>query len=247
MVRLLFHMIFFHLSHLSLHSHQSWLRSTITCALILADSMISDTVTITLSPLQTHRYTEYCIAYKDLLHAIPLVDISPFHRYRNSRHYSCMFGIHWYAATLVHWIPSCYIDFIVTWMLDTLLSHVHTSLLHMLTTRVYMYALCPSYCHMTHRAPYMYYCSLLSLYSSYMIVSCYWYGFPVTGHESCWYAICGIPHLLFPLYCSRDIVPVSRYIVLVILLYAINRALVQLPCYPYHVLYLFLLPCILNT
>ena len=33
---------------------------------------------------------------------------------------------------------------------------------------------------------------------------------PVTGHESCWYAICGIPHLLFPfpviwfpLYCSR--------------------------------------------
>ena len=33
---------------------------------------------------------------------------------------------------------------------------------------------------------------------------------PVTGHESCWYAICGIPHLLlpfpvilFPLYYSR--------------------------------------------
>ena len=37
---------------------------------------------------------------------------------------------------------------------------------------------------------------------------------PVTGHESYWYAICGIPHLLFPLYCSRYIVPVSRYIVL---------------------------------
>ena len=52
---------------------------------------------------------------------------------------------------------------------------------------------------------YMYRCSILS----HMIVSCYWYGFYVTGHESCWYAICGIPHLLlpfpvilFPLYCS---------------------------------------------
>ena len=39
---------------------------------------------------------------------------------------------------------------------------------------------------------------------------------PVTGHERCWYAICGLPHLLFmfpvilfPLYCSR-----FRYIVL---------------------------------
>ena len=51
---------------------------------------------------------------------------------------------------------------------------------------------------------------------------------PVTGHVSCWYAICGTPHLLFsfpvilfplycsrfPLYCSCYIVPVSRYIVL---------------------------------
>ena len=168
-------MVFFHLSHLSLHSHKSWLRRTITCAQIHADSMTSDTVTITLSPLPTHRYTEYCIAYKDLLHAIPLVDVPPLHRYRDSQHYSCMFGTYWYTVTLVHWIPSCYIDIIVTWMLDTLLSHLHPSLLHMLTTRVYMYVLFPSYCHMTHRAPYMYYCSLLSLNSSYMIVSCYWY------------------------------------------------------------------------
>ena len=49
---------------------------------------------------------------------------------------------------------------------------------------------------------------------------------------SCWYAMCGIPHLLFPF-------PV-------ILLYAINRAQVLLSCYPYHVLYLFLLHCILD-
>ena len=45
----------------------------------------------------------------------------------------------------------------------------------------------------------------------------------------------------FPLYCSRYIVPVS-----VILFYAINRAQVQLSCYPYHVLYVFLLHCILD-
>ena len=31
----------------------------------------------------------------------------------------------------------------------------------------------------------------------------------VTGHESCWYAICGIPHLL--LYCSRYIVPIILF------------------------------------
>ena len=57
----------------------------------------------------------------------------------------------------------------------------------------------------------------------------------VTGLESCWYAICGIPHLVFPLYCSSDIVSVSRYLVPVILFYTINRAQVQLSCYPYHV------------
>ena len=123
---------------------------------------------------------------------------------------------------------------IVTWMLNTLLSHVHTSLLHMLTTWVYMHILFLTDYHMTHRACYTDYCSMLS-YPCYMIVSCYWYRFPVTGHESCWYAICGIPHLLFSLYCSRYIVPVILFLVLVILFYAINRAQVQLLCYPYHV------------
>ena len=103
-----------------------------------------------------------------------------------------------------------YIDIIVTWMLDTLLSRVHTSLLHMLTTRVYMHVLFLSYCHMTHRAYYTDYCFMLP-YPCYMIVSGYWYGYSLTGLESCWYAIYGIPHLLFPfpvilsrfpLYCS---------------------------------------------
>jgi len=45
------------------------------------------------------------------------------------------------------------------------------------------------------------------------------------------------------IYCSRSryIVPVSRYLV-----YAINRAQVLLSCYLYHLLYLFLLHCILD-
>ena len=75
---------------------------------------------------------------------------------------------------------------------------------------------------MDPKAYYMYYCSML--YSCYMFVSRDWYCYarywilfpvadmdiPVTGLESCWYAICGLPHLLFPfpvilfmLYCSR--------------------------------------------
>jgi len=52
--------------------------------------------------------------------------------------------------------------------------------------------------------------------------------------------------ILFPLYCSCYIVPVILFPFPVILFYAINRALVQLSCYPYHVLYLFLLHCILD-
>ena len=50
----------------------------------------------------------------------------------------------------------------------------------------------------------------------------------------------------FPLYCSRYIVPVILFSFPVILFYAINRAQVQLSCYLYHVLYLFLLHCILD-
>ena len=58
---------------------------------------------------------------------------------------------------------------------------------------------------------------------------------PDTGHAGGWYAICGLPHLLIPLYCSRYIVPDILFPIPVILFYAINRALVQLSCYPYHV------------
>ena len=50
---------------------------------------------------------------------------------------------------------------------------------------------------------------------------------PITGSVSCWYAMCGIPHLLFPF-------PV-------ILFYAINKAQVLLSCDLYHVLTLYTL------
>jgi len=55
---------------------------------------------------------------------------------------------------------------------------------------------------------------------------------PITGCMSFWYAMCAIPHLLFQ-------IPVMLF-------YAINRAQVLLSCYIYHVLYLFLLHCVIS-
>ena len=90
-----------------------------------------------------------------------------------------------------------------------------------------------------------YSCSLTSIYITWIIVTwvVWWVpvtdmDIPVTGHESCWYAICGIPHLVFPF-------PVILFPFPVILFYAINRTQVLLSCYPYQVLYLFLLHCLL--
>jgi len=134
-----------------------------------------------------------------------------------------------------------YYGLIVTWMLDTPLSHVHTSLLHMLTARVYMHVLFLSSCH--HRTYDLYYCSMLP-YACYMIVSCYWYGY--SRYWTWELLICDMwnPTSIIPV--SRYIVPVILFPFPVILFYAINRAQVQLSCYPYHVLYLFLLHCILD-
>jgi len=100
-----------------------------------------------------------------------------------------------------------------------------------------------SFCLMDYCVYYMYNCSMFP-YSYCMIASCYWYGY------SCYWTW---ELLICDMWNPTSIVPVSRYIVLVILFpfpviwfYAINRAQVQLSCYPYHVLYLFLLPCILD-
>ena len=54
----------------------------------------------------------------------------------------------------------------------------------------------------------------------------------VTGYMSCWYAMYGMPQILFPF-------PV-------IVFGAINRAHVTLSCYMYHILYLFLIYCIVK-
>ena len=78
----------------------------------------------------------------------------------------------------------------------------------------------------------LYDCSML-LYSCYMIVSCHWYGY---SRYWTWEL------LIRDMWNPTSIVPVSCYIVPVILFpfpvilfYAINRAQVQLSCYPYHV------------
>ena len=95
-----------------------------------------------------------------------------------------------------------------------------TSLLHMLTAQVYMHVL--------------FYLLVLwiTVYITCIVVPCsrihiVWLlpvtdmDIPVTGHESCWYAICGkptsivpVPGILFMLSCACYIVPDSRYIVL---------------------------------
>ena len=86
-----------------------------------------------------------------------------------------------------------------------------THVCHISITLLPMHVWFLYFCHMIPRSYYMYYYSMFP-YSCYMIDSCYNdMDIPVTGPESCWYAICGI---LFPLYCSCYIVPVSRYIVL---------------------------------
>ena len=147
---------------------------------------------------------------------------------------------------------ACYISvIIVTWILIISLLHMHVGCLYS--------------CHMDPRSCYMYYCSML-LYSCYMIDSRYWYCwipihatcitvpcycihgiwlYPVTDMDfpildlravDMLYVDFHIYWSRFPLYCSRYIDPVILFLIPVILYDAINRALVQLSCYPYHIL-----------
>jgi len=113
---------------------------------------------------------------------------------------------------------ACHIIIIVTWILGIALLHMHVWFLYS--------------CHMDSRSDYMYYCSMLP-YSCYMIVSCHWYGY---SRYWTWEL------LIRDMWNPTSIVPVSCYIIPVILFpfpvilfYAINRAQVQLSCYPYHV------------
>jgi len=112
-------------------------------------------------------------------------------------------------------------------------------------------------CHMDPRSCYMYYCSML-LYSCYMIDSRYRYCW-IPVHATCITVPCYCIHVIclypvtdmdfpildmrtvdmryvdFHIYCSCYIVLVILFPFLVILVYAIDRTLVQLSCYPYHV------------
>ena len=149
------------------------------------------------------------------------------HSYIDTAHYYIITAYSWTTATRMRYYTA-------TWLGYTQLLHV----LIPLDPAAYMHCLSMySYLHWSWFILVLHgYAWIPVIWNTVSVtcifVSCYWYGFPVTGHESCWYATCGIPHLLFPF-------PV-------ILFYAINRAQVRLSCYPYHVLYLFLLHCILD-
>ena len=181
--------------------------------------------------------TDYCYylckshRYYDTAHLLFRGHSPPIRSGTTSRNtvISCMvILVTWILGISLHGL----LHFILAWT-----SYAFMSCLHVTVTHPVLF-LFP--CHIDHRAYYMYYCSMLP-YSCYMIVSWYWYGY---SHYWTWeLLICnmwdGIPHLLFPF-------PVILFLFPVILFYAINRTQVQLSCYPYHVLYLFLLHCILD-
>ena len=145
--------------------------------------------------------------------------------------YGYTYMFHWSTDIPMHGLPHVIllIVLIVTWILGISLLPMHVRFLYS--------------CHMDPRSDYMYYCAML-LYSGYMIVFCYWYGY--SRYWTWELLICNMwnPTSIVPV--SRYIVPVILFPFPVILFYAINRAQVQLSCYPYHVLYLFLLHCILD-
>jgi len=123
-------------------------------------------------------------------------------------------------------------------MLGTQLYYIHTSLVHMFTTPVYMHVLFLYSYRMDHRSYYMYYCSMLSLYSCYMIVSRYRYEYFRYWY---WYSLYWIHELLIcDVWNPTSIV--SRFI----LFSAINRAHVLLSCYMYHVRDLFRIYCVVK-
>jgi len=104
----------------------------------------------------------------------------------------------------------------MTYCISYYYSHCYTDARHTVISCLY-YICSPHEC----ICMYCFYLLVITLHMTCMIVPCYHIHvillFPVTdiiipgtGHESCWYAICGIPHLLFPfpvilfpLYCSR--------------------------------------------
>jgi len=103
----------------------------------------------------------------------------------------------------------CYTCMLCLHITVTYACHVSIALLPMHVWFLYS-------CHMIPRSYYMYYYSMFP-YSCYMIDSCDWYGY--SRYWTWELLICDMWNptsivILFPLYCSCYIVPVSRYIVL---------------------------------
>ena len=112
--------------------------------------------------------------------------------------YYYTYGFHWYMDIPIHVVPYCYHRYMDTRYTVISCSHITV------TSRVYMHVLFLFSCHMDPRAYYMYYCSILSPYSCYMIVSHYWYCY---SHYWTWAVDmrCVESHIFcscFPLSCS---------------------------------------------
>ena len=76
---------------------------------------------------------------------------------------------------------------IITWILGISMLHMHAWFLYS--------------CHMDHRSYCMSYsCILVTWLFPVTVID-----IPVTGYMSSWYAMCGIPHLLFPVSRYRDL------------------------------------------
>ena len=167
-----------------------------------------------------------------------------YHMYKYPRYTDTMtrHTISSYSCAPLHGMSSVHIIIIsVTWMFGTQFCHVYTSLFHL--TLVYhvhdslwykftgIHALLV-YIFLSYKSPCILHVLLLHVSSCILVI---WLfpvtdiDIPVTGHESWWYAICGIPHLLFPF--PVILFPVILFPFPVILFYAITRAQVQLTCY----------------
>jgi len=165
---------------------------------------------------------------------------------------------HWYTDRLMHGQPhfiivdiSLYTCMLCLHITVTCACHVYLSLLHVHVMLTYHCYTCMSCLHITVTPACYIFLSLFHLQSMFhvpvfMLYDCFllliWI-FPLLDMRAVdmRYVESHIYCSRFLLYCFRDIIPVP-----VILFYAINRAQVQLSYYPYLVLYLFFLHCILD-
>jgi len=138
----------------------------------------------------------------------------------------------WYTDISLHGVP--HVIYLCSYTCShryITVTYAHRTSVHACTVSIFLSSLYISYVLLFHGTVVMLYdCFLLLIWI-----------FPILDMRAV-----DMRYVESHIYCSRYIVPVILFLFLVILFYAINRALVQLLCYPYHVLYLFLLHCILD-